>query len=297
MDSRRLEGFLAVVDAGSFTAAADELGVTQPAVSQAVAALERELGVPLFHRLGRGVRLTDAGEALALPARLAVRDVDAARRAVAGVRDLVVGRLELACLPTLAADPLAPLLGAFRARHGGVTVRLLDPEDTADALALVRTGRCELGLVADAGAAAPLVVTGLGTQSFLAALPPGALAPGPLRVEDLAEMPVVAPPVGSSSRDVLDAVLAAAGRVATVVVETAQREALLPLVAAGAGIAIVPAALGEPARLLGCVVADLDPPVTRPVCVVRRDAPLTPAAAAFLALALEPGGTRRVGPS
>lgn len=285
MDTRRLETFLAVVDTGSFTAAADELGVTQPAVSQAVAALERELGGPLFHRARRGVRLTDAGEALCVPARSAVRDVDAARRAVAGVRELVTGRLELACLPTLAADPLAPLLGAFRARHDAVTVRLLDPEDTADALELVRSGRCELALVAEAPLARGLHVMPIGWQSFRAVLPPGTRAPDPLRVAALAGMPMMAPPVGSSSRDVLDAVLATTGDVASVVVESAQREALLPLVAAGAGAALVPAALAESAARLGCVVATLDPPVGRAVSLVRRDAPLTPAAEAFCALA------------
>lgn len=68
MDLRRLEVLVAVVDEGSFTDAADALGISQPAVSQAVRGLERELGVALFHRLGRGVRLTDAGSAVVGPA-------------------------------------------------------------------------------------------------------------------------------------------------------------------------------------------------------------------------------------
>jgi DNA-binding transcriptional LysR family regulator len=289
MDTRRLAAFLAVVDEGTFTAAADELGVSQPAVSQAVRALEAELGATLFHRVGRGARLTDAGEALVLPARSALRDVDAARQAVTAVTGMLAGHLELACLPTLAAAPLAPLLGAFREAHPGVTIRLLDPEDTADALDLVGDGRCELALVGDARRRRGLRAERVGTQGFLVVLPPRAPAPRTLRAADLAAMPLVAPPVGSSSRDLLDDLLARHGAVATVVVETAQREALLPLVLAGAGAALVPDALAEAGRRLGCVVAPLDPPVGRPVSLVRRDASLTPAAGAFRALALASG--------
>lgn len=285
MDLRRLEIFLAIVADGSFSGAADELGISQPAVSQAVRALEAELGIALFHRLGRSVRLTDAGEALCLPARLAVRDAAAARQAVAAVRGVLVGHLELACLPTLAVAPMAPLLGAFRARHPDVSITLLDPEDTVDAVDLVRSGRCELGLVGEADRASGLLVTPLGTQAFLAVLPPGTAHGARLSLDELASMPLVAPPRGSSTRDLLDAVLTARGRTPRVVVESAQREALLPLVHAGAGAAMVPAALAELGRRLGCEVVALDPSVGRPVSLIRRDASLTPAAAAFVALA------------
>ena len=180
---------------------------------------------------------------------------------------------------------MAPLLGAFRSRHPGVSIALLDPEDTADVVDLVRSGRCELGLFGGAGATEGLLATRLGAQAFLAVLPPGTPHRGALGVDDLAAMPLVAPPKGSSSRDLLDSVLATRGHAATVVVESAQREALLPLVLAGAGAALVPTALAEYGRRLGCEVADLDPPVGRPVTLVRRDAEPTPAAAAFLELA------------
>jgi LysR family carnitine catabolism transcriptional activator len=286
MDLRRLEVFLAIVEEGSFSGAADELGVSQPAVSQAIRALEAELDAPLFHRVARGVRLTDAGEALCLPARLAVRDAAAARQAVDAIRGLLAGHLELACLPTLAVDPLAPLLGSFRSQHPAVSISLLDPEDTADVLDLVRTGRCEVGLVGVAAAAHGLTVTHVGSQTFRAILPPGAPPAEVLTIDVLATMPLVAPPRGSSSRDLLDEVLAARGHAPMVVVETAQREALLPLVLAGAGAALVPSALADFGRRLGCEVADLDPPVGRPVSLVRRDAVPTPAAAAFCELAV-----------
>ena len=80
MDVRQLKFFLAVVDHGGFSRAADELMVAQPSLSQAIAGFERELGMPLFHRVGRGVVLSDAGQALVGPARVVLRDIDEATR-------------------------------------------------------------------------------------------------------------------------------------------------------------------------------------------------------------------------
>ena len=113
MDLRRLTYFLAVVDHGGFTAGADEVDVSQPALSLAVKELERELEVALFDRVGRRVHLTAAGQALVGPARQALRDVETGRAAVAAVAGVRAGTLALASLPTLAADPLAELVGRF----------------------------------------------------------------------------------------------------------------------------------------------------------------------------------------
>src|SRR2546430_16047504 len=110
MDLRRLRLFLAVVDHGGMTRAAEVEHVAQPSVSQAIRELETELGTPLFHRIGRRLVLTAAGEALVGPARQVVRDVDVAAPAVADVGDPARGVLDLVVLPTLAVDPpLAPV--------------------------------------------------------------------------------------------------------------------------------------------------------------------------------------------
>ena len=92
------------------------------------------------------MRLTPAGEAFVGPARQALRDVETARASAASVAGLETGTLALGSLPTLAADPLADLVGRFRAAHPGVVVDLAAPEDTADLVALLRDGRCEIGL-------------------------------------------------------------------------------------------------------------------------------------------------------
>src|SRR4051794_7075183 len=132
MDVRRLRLFLAVVDEGGFTRAADAMFVSQPSISQAMRELEAELGTPLFHRVGRGVVLTSAGEALVGPARRVLRDIQVGQAAVASVTGLATGRLDLCSLPTLAVDPVAPLVGAFRRAHPGVTLALADPDDSED---------------------------------------------------------------------------------------------------------------------------------------------------------------------
>jgi DNA-binding transcriptional LysR family regulator len=276
--------FLAVVDEGTFTGAADVLQISQPAVSQAVSGLERELDARLFHRLGRSVRLTDAGTALCAPARLALRDIAAAREAVTAVHDLLAGHLELACLPTLAVSPLAPVVGTFRHEFPAVTISLLDPDDTSDVLGLVRSGRCELGIVGDVHET-DLELVAMTSQEYRVLLPPGTRSPSTIDVDELAAMPIVAPPRGSSSRDLLDEVLVRGGRLANVVVETAQREALVPLVLAGAGVALVPLSLAIIGEQLGCEVAAIRPAVGREVSIVHRRAAMTPAAAAFVRLA------------
>src|SRR5688500_17723980 len=149
MDLRRLRLFLAVVDHGTFTAAADAEHVAQPAVSLAVRALETEVGAPLLVRSRHGAVLTPAGEALVPPARQALRDIEHAAAAVAAVTGLVSGRLDLATLPTLAADPVAELVGRFRGAHPGVTVRLGAPNDLDELAADVRSGRADLGITED----------------------------------------------------------------------------------------------------------------------------------------------------
>jgi len=286
MDDRRLGIFLAVIDEGSFTAAADILAMSQPAVSQAIRELEEDLGTALFHRLPKGVKSTPAGEALVIPARQARRDLQVGRLAVEEVAGLESGRLDLACLPTLAVAPLAPLVGAFRAAHPGVSIRLSDPQDTAELLHFVRSGESEVGVVEHV-IADGLTTVSLWSQDFLVVLPPGTPAATPFPLRALASLPLVATPPGSSTRGLLDAALNKAATTANVVVEVAQREALLPLIVAGAGGGLLPSPLARIAATLGCTVVQPQPAVSRRVAIVYRDGPLTPSARSFIQQAVD----------
>jgi DNA-binding transcriptional LysR family regulator len=285
MDLRRLRLFLAVVDHGGMTRAAAAEFVSQPSVSQAIHELERELGTDLFERLGRGVILTPAGEALVGPARQTLRDVETGRAAVAAVSGLEAGRLDLGALPTLAVDPLAPLVGAFRIAHPGVRIRLADPEDADALVEMVATGACEIGLTVADTAVPGLRTRRIGSQDLLAVLPPGSRSSSrPMPIASLGRHPLVTAPAGTSTRTQMEDAFAAAGVVPDIAVVASQREAILPLVLAGAGATLFPRPLAEQAARLGASVAPLRPHLSRPVHLLHRAGPLAPAAAAFVAL-------------
>ena len=284
MDLRQLEYVVAVADHGGFTAAAAAVNVAQPSLSQSVRALEAELGVELFHRVGRGVVLSAAGHAFVVAAREVQREVAELRDSVAAVREMVAGTLVVAALPTLAVDPLAPLIGAFRRLHAGVLVRLVDPGEIGPA-AHVRHGDAEIG-VTELPVAGDLVTFPMGQQQLLAICSErdgaslGLVAP----LSVLAALPLVATPAGTSTRRVLDSALAAAGVEASVAVEVDQREAVVPLVLAGAGISFVPSAQATGAALQGARVIRPDPPLQRSIGLVHRNRRLSPAARAFVEL-------------
>ena len=283
MELRQVEYVLAVAEAGGFTAAAAVLNVAQPSLSQSVRVLEAELGVELFHRVGRGVALSDAGAAFVAAARQVRRDVAELRDSVAAVRDVVAGELEIAALPTLAVDPLAPLIGEFRRAHATVAVRLIDPGETGPAES-VRRGAAELGAV-ELPVAPDLVTVPLRPQHLVAICGPADAARfgTRARLDALAELPLVATPRGTSTRRVLDAALASAGVEARVAVEVDQREAIVPLVLAGAGLAFVPEAQAAGATRQGAKIVRPNPPLRRSIGLVHRRR-LSPAARAFVAL-------------
>ena len=289
MDERRLSYFLAVVDEGTVTRAAQRLHVAQPSLSQAVRALESELGAQLFHRVGRGLRLSAAGEAFVGPARQVLRAIDEARDAITGIVELRTGRLELAALATLAVDPMANLIGRFRERHPGIEVRVHEPESADGVRALVRDGTCELGAAHLPLTGGQLITHPLGEQELLFVLPPDSISDGdrPLGARELARTPLVVSPPGTSTRILLEQALTAVGVTPEIAVETAAREAIVPLVLAGAGAALLPAPLAREAQRRGATVRSAQPKITRTVGLVHRSSRLSPTAAAFLALATD----------
>ena len=147
LDLRRLRIFAAVAEGGSFTAAATALFLTQPAVSQQMAILEREVGVPLLVRVPRGIQLTDAGKLLAdRAARLLTETAeieDELRRFGQGTREVALG-----AFPTAGADMVPLAIREFRRRHPDVRV-LLTPAHANDVVAQLHSSRIAVGLVWD----------------------------------------------------------------------------------------------------------------------------------------------------
>jgi DNA-binding transcriptional LysR family regulator len=146
LDVRRMRVLREVAVRGSFSAAADALSFTQSAVSQQVAALEREAGTVLVQRSARGVKLTEAGEALvrhaeSIMARLA--EAEAELEAIAGLRG---GRLRMAAFESAGASLMPPAIAAFSGRHPAVelSLSLSEPEDCVP---LLRSGDLDLAIV------------------------------------------------------------------------------------------------------------------------------------------------------
>ncbi len=284
MNTRRLEFVVAVADHGSFTRAAEAVHVSQPSLSHAIGRLEDELGTLLFHRLGRTVSLTPAGEVFVESARILLRDVNVMYESVKSVQRLETGTLDVAAPHASAAELLAQLVGEFRSRHPGVRVRIETFENPHDLERYVRTGRCELGLAVEP-VEPPLVSELIGTEENLAVFPPGTkLRRRPVKHGDLAGLPMIVP-TGTYQYYGMILQVSSPKEAPYVAVETESRQALIPLVLAGAGFGFLPRALAEGAARQGLVIAELDPPLQRDISLVTRPGPLSPAAKVFAELA------------
>lgn len=292
LETRQMRYFLAVAERGSFTRAADDLRIAQPSLSQAISRLERQLGVPLFHRVGRRIVLSDAGRDLLEPCRTALRAVGVAQDAARSVATARLGRLSLAAMPAAAISPGVDLVSRFTRDHPGAELTVVagwTDEEIAD---LVRQGRVEVGLVASAVlrreqdlAVIPTVAHRLVFIARPQDAPPG---DGEVSAGDLRGGRLITSRRGTVMRRYVDDVLVDHPDVA-IVCEIDHRAAILPLVRAGVGATILPAAYAQDAAALGLVVRTLQvAAVVRTAVVCRRD-DLTPLAAAFVRLAAGEG--------
>src|SRR6185437_5998190 len=146
MTLEQLRLFVAVAEREHVTRAAQAIHRTQSAVSAAIAGLEQQSGVILFHRVGRRIALTEEGRMFLVEARAVVAQADAAERALADLVGMKRGSLSIMASQTIASYWLPPKLVAFRARHPQVAIKAL-AGNTADVAGAVAEGRVEIGLV------------------------------------------------------------------------------------------------------------------------------------------------------
>jgi len=287
MERRHLEYFVAVAEFGSFTRAAAALTIAQPSLSHSVLALERELGSPLFERLGRGVRLTTAGAALLGPARQTLRSFELAQGAVRSVAEGGFGRLALVANTLWAVEPLVRVIGEFRRSHPAVQFSVADPAGRFDVLEQVRSGDCDFGLVDGVPPSGPLDSAPLADHQLLAVLPPRSL-PGARSASwaDLTRLGLISTPRGTAMRDLLDGELQAAGAPQDIAVETAHVATVVPLVLAGAGAALLPEGMARLAAAEGATVLPMARPTSATVHLVWRSGALTGLGEQFRALAV-----------
>ncbi|VXB61424.1 LysR family transcriptional regulator [Citricoccus sp. K5] len=289
MDVRHLRYFLAVADHQGFSRAAEQLLIAQPSLSQTIKALEQEIGLPLFHRVGRRVVLSEAGKELVGPARLVVRDLEAARAALDSLKGVRSGRLELTAMPSPGIEPLTSMLATYTQLHPSVTVSVEAAFTSESVVTSLRNGHAEIGLL---GSDRPILVPDLKVmqlerQPLMLIVNPHADSFGSqdtLQPADLGGHRVVVSQRGSLMRSLVDDILAS-GIGVEIAVEVAHRTSVLPLVLAGVGHAVMPSSWAPLARQSGLRVMDIEPISILHVAVLSRENNLTPAAQAFLSVA------------
>ncbi|GAA1911263.1 LysR family transcriptional regulator [Nocardioides hwasunensis] len=283
---RELECFLAVVDHGSITRAASALYLAQPSLSQIIRRLEADLGVELFRRVGRGLVLAPAGEALIGPARQVVRDLAHARSVVATYRGLEGGRVDLAVSASLTSSFLAAWVGDFRRRHPQITVRLTQHDgDTDEIVSLIRSGAAELAYTVTPVSRQGIECTHIGQGEIVLVLPRGwgHDLPDPVPLSMLQGLPMIVD--RGFGRSYLTQIRDHLGVEPDVVVDISESGDLLPLLASGAGAALLPMRQAMEARRRGATLRMLEPPPARDIYVLTSST-LTLQARAFLDLSV-----------
>jgi DNA-binding transcriptional LysR family regulator len=170
VEVRQARYFIAVAEELHFGRAAQRLHMSQPPLSQAILAMERELGVRLLHRTSRQVTLTKAGDVLLEHCRTLVRDADRARAAVRHARDGLHGELVIGAVASAFTDFLPPVLRHYRVIRPDVRLRLVEVDTEAGALA-VRMREVDLALVRRPTGGPEVRAVALQTDEFVAALP------------------------------------------------------------------------------------------------------------------------------
>jgi DNA-binding transcriptional LysR family regulator len=291
-DLKQLRALQAVAEAGSFSAAADELNYTQPAVSKTIATLERELGAVLVDRQTRPVRLTDAGEALVRHADEVFARLSSARSEIEAIAQVNAGRVSVGTFASAGTSFVVDALCEFRKRHPGVDVSLTEGGLPSALVRGVRAGAFDLAIVFDYPAAGEDIGEGLEFHYLLdapfdAVLPPGHALVGEERVrpKDLADESWLLPGFGPESpyMRLIRRMCAAARFEPRVAFTVNSCELNLAMVAAGEGITVLPRLMLEPLHA-DVVVKPLagDAPVQRVAAVRLPTRYLTPATAEFL---------------
>ncbi|MFD0356877.1 LysR family transcriptional regulator [Streptomyces sp. NPDC127110] len=288
IEARHLRILRAVAGTGSFSAAARELGCTQPAVSQQMKALEQSAGTPLLVRAGRETRLTQAGEALVRHAAGILAGLTAAEEEVAAIAGLRAGRVRLVSFPSGSSTLVPTALAAMRAEHPGTRISLVEAEPPRS-VEMLREGDCDVALAfryAGASAAAEwedLVATPLLTDRLVGLVPEGHRLAGAGRVgmAELADEPWIAG--CPRCRRHLVEVCEGAGFTPRIDFATDDYPAVVGLVGAGLGVAVLPELAVESVRAKGVSALAVEPAVEREVVALTLpDLARVPAVAATL---------------
>ncbi|WP_309056086.1 LysR family transcriptional regulator [Streptomyces sp.] len=286
IEARHLRVLRAVAATGSFSAAARELGCTQPAVSQQMKALEASAGTPLLVRTGREMRLTQAGEVLVRHGSGILAGLTAAEEEVAAIAGLRAGRVRLVSFPSGSSTLVPTALAALRADHPGTRVSLVEAEPPRS-VEMLREGDCDVALAFRYGPGPSewddLVVRPLLTDRLVGLVPEGhrLAGAGAVGIGELAEESWIAG-CPRCRRQLVD-VCERAGFTPRIDFATDDYPAVVGLVGAGLGVAVLPELAIESVRPKGARTVTVEPAVEREiVALTLPDLAQVPAVAATL---------------
>lgn len=286
MNLRQLRYVVATADHGTMTSAAQALYVAQPALSRAVRELERELGVELFARFGRGVVLTPAGEQVVRQARIALGAVEAIEGLSVTRADGRGAELRIAVTASLEPELTGRLVPRFARHQPAVRVRVLRCPDRDRVAAALRTGRADLALT-DLPVPGDMAAHPFEQREVVLISPPALKIREPVPPAALDGMRLVLPARGGARRAEIDAVLRRIGATPVPAVESDERSAWLGWVRAGMGSLLWYRNQIDDTE--GVIVRSFMPPITRMIGLVHAHRRLPPAARDFLTFAKEPG--------
>jgi len=251
----QLRIFVAVAERQHMTRAARALNLAQSAASAAIAALEAQHGTKLFHRVGRGIELTEAGRLFLSEARAVLARAEAAELALAELGGLGRGRLAVQASQTIASYWLPRHLVAFRRAHPRIEV-LLAIGNTAQVAAAVHAGAAELGFVEGAVADPALSSTNVARDRLVLVVGPEHPWAGRDRIapQDLVQSEWVLREAGSGTRSAFEATLEGFGLAPdalTVALELPSNEAVRAAVEAGMGATVISASVAAPSLEAG----------------------------------------------
>lgn len=282
---------------GTVTETARVLHYTPSAVSQQLAALEKEVGAALFEKIGRRLRLTETGRLLAAHAREILDAEERTRIALEQARATITGELLVGMVATVAAGPLPRILEKLAERHPGIVVvtEEIDPEEAAVA---VRHGDLDLAIVLDypdvpggqpvtTGDFVPVLI---GVEPMYAATRKGTLPGGdttPVTLAELAELPWIVSGPGTELGRRTRAACQDAGFVPRIPHQVDEHATAMSMVAAGLGVTLVPG-LARSLAPPGLDITPLTPRMRRRIFLAgRRPALRRPALRTFLSAAVE----------
>lgn len=249
MDLRQLEYFVRIAEAGSFSAAAARVRISQPALSRQIRLLEAELGRPLFVRHGRGIRLTEAGTALLNRATYYLRQIGQIRDELTAAAEEPAGELSVAVFPSLRDMLTVDTVVEFRTLYPGVVLCLFE-ETTRTIREGLLEGRYELGLLSGHEVSQAVAFEPLASEAIVLAGPPesGLAWERGVTPAELSAFPLIVSAIPPNYLAGIDRMMAEAGLRTNVAIEV-NSLIVTDLIARGQGYGVLPyCAVHEPLR-------------------------------------------------